>query len=165
MEHSIPTFPPPAYHLLESQPLLDSHPRTSTTYEQLLLHIPQPQPQNLSLPEVRESKWARRSLSPSSHPYIYHSAPHAPSSPCFPQESDWARNSSDSRNSTAPGNYTESLRNFKRESKRKLILFAVAVLVLFATLLAVVGATTHFRAQSSGCTAQYSEVNDNWVCV
>jgi hypothetical protein len=44
-------------------------------------------------------------------------------------------------------------------------MFAVAVIVMFATLLAVVGATTHFRARSSGCTAQYSEVNDTWVCV
>jgi hypothetical protein len=124
----LPTFPPPAYHV--SQAHSHSHSQPNLTLDQLLPHIPAPQPQYLSAPtpEVPESKWARRSLS--SHSIYY-----------MPPQSDLPK---------SEWNYTESRRNYKSESRRKFVLFVVAILLMLAAMLAIVGATTHFRLRSNG---------------
>ncbi|KAH8809988.1 hypothetical protein F5882DRAFT_391147 [Hyaloscypha sp. PMI_1271] len=136
----LPTFPPPAYHV--SQAHSHSHSQSNLTLDQRLLHIPAPQTLYLSTPapEVSESKWARRSLSSQS---IYYTPP----------QSDLPKSES---------NYTESRRNYKSESRRKFILFAVAILLMLAAMLAIVGVTTHFRLRSHGCTT--GVYNGSWVC-
>ncbi|KAE9380653.1 hypothetical protein N431DRAFT_477546 [Stipitochalara longipes BDJ] len=167
MDPSLPSIPPPAYYISSSE----SHPHSDATFEQMLQHIPTPQPQHLSAPspELTESKWARRSLSSHTSVYIPPSSPALPSSPGIQEaepESKWARRSTCSASPWPQDenwDYTESRRNYRNESRKKFILFVVAILLMLAAMLAIVGATTHFRIRSSGCTTEYYE--GSWVCI
>ncbi|KAN0120034.1 hypothetical protein V8E51_002242 [Hyaloscypha variabilis] len=168
MDPSLPSIPPPAYY--NSSPEL--HP--NSTFDQMLQHIPTPQPQHLSTPSPSphptDSKWASRSLSsdtdiytPSSPPLPSFSSTEEPD-PYLEPESKWARRST----SASPWpqdetwEYTESRRNYRYESRKKFILFVVAILLMLAAMLAIVGATTHFRIEDRGCTTEFYE--GNWVC-
>jgi hypothetical protein len=123
----------------------------------MLQHIPVPQPQKLSPTSAQESKWARRSLSSASNAYTPHPQTEI-------EESKWAspRNSSVPWPQVEEWTYTESRRNYRNESRRKFILFVVAILLMLAAMLAIVGATTHFKI-GRGCAEEF--VNGSWVCV
>ena len=139
---SVPNMPPPAYI---EPPFHHSHSHTPShdSFEQMLQHIPTPQPQKLCPPSPGESKWARRSAEI--------------------EESKWAspRNSSSPWLQDEPWTYTESKRDYRRESKKKFILFVVAILIMLAVMLAVVGATTHFKI---GRSCNMELINGSWVC-